>query len=52
VLAGIGLPLMFAVGKGWTDTQYFIFMLGQAQCLYVPIDELLQRCPGTAWVRR
>src|SRR5689334_14034252 len=27
VLAGAGLPLMFAVGRGWTDTQYFAFML-------------------------
>jgi GPH family glycoside/pentoside/hexuronide:cation symporter len=22
VLAGIGLPLMFAVGRGWSDTEY------------------------------
>ena len=35
ILAGIGLPLMFAVGKGWTDHEYFIFMLVSA-CLYVP----------------
>jgi GPH family glycoside/pentoside/hexuronide:cation symporter len=36
VLAGIGLPLMFAVGKGWSDTQYFIFML-ISMVLYVPV---------------
>ena len=36
VLAGIGLPLMFAVGRGWTDTQYFIFML-VSTVIYVPI---------------
>jgi len=36
VLAGIGLPLMFAVGRGWTDTQYFIFML-VSMVIYVPI---------------
>ncbi|MCY4753716.1 MFS transporter [Pelomonas aquatica] len=36
VLAGIGLPLMFAVGRGWTDTQYFIFML-VSTAIYVPI---------------
>ncbi|HEY4081062.1 MAG TPA: MFS transporter [Burkholderiaceae bacterium] len=36
VLAGIGLPLMFAVGKGWSDTEYFIFMLVSI-ALYVPV---------------
>ena len=36
ILAGIGLPLMFAVGKGWTDTQYFIFML-VSMVIYVPV---------------
>ena len=36
VLAGIGLPLMFAVGRGWTDTQYFIFML-VSMVIYVPV---------------
>ena len=36
VLAGIGLPLMFAVGRGWSDTEYFIFMLASTM-LYVPI---------------
>ena len=36
VLAGIGLPLMFAVGRGWTDTEYFIFML-VSMVIYVPV---------------
>ena len=36
VLAGIGLPLLFAVGRGWTDTEYFIFMLVSV-VLYVPV---------------
>ncbi|MEK8033843.1 MFS transporter [Ideonella sp. DXS29W] len=36
VLAGIGLPLMFAVGRGWSDQQYFWFML-ISLVLYVPV---------------
>jgi GPH family glycoside/pentoside/hexuronide:cation symporter len=36
VLAGIGLPLLFAVGRGWSDNEYFVFMLVSA-CLYVPL---------------
>jgi len=36
VLAGVGLPLLFAVGRGWTDTEYFIFMLVSV-VLYVPV---------------
>ncbi len=36
VLAGIGLPLMFAVGRGWSDTEYFVFML-VSTALYVPV---------------
>jgi glycoside/pentoside/hexuronide:cation symporter, GPH family len=36
VLSGIGLPLMFAVGRGWSDTEYFIFML-VSTCLYAPV---------------
>lgn len=36
VLAGFGLPLLFAVGRGWTDTEYFIFML-VTTALYVPV---------------
>ena len=45
VLAGIGLPLMFAVGRGWTDTQYFIFML-VSMVLYVPV----MSCFNMPWV--
>lgn len=45
ILAGIGLPLMFAVGKGWTDTQYFIFML-VSMVIYVPI----MSCFNMPWV--
>jgi len=36
ILSGIGLPLMFAVGRGWTDHEYFVYMLVSA-CLYVPV---------------
>ncbi|MFG6468860.1 MFS transporter [Roseateles sp. BYS87W] len=36
VLSGIGLPLMFAVGRGWSDSEYFVFML-VSTCLYVPV---------------
>ncbi|WP_457356483.1 MFS transporter [Roseateles sp. P5_D6] len=36
ILAGIGLPLMFAVGKGWTQSEYFIFML-VSMVIYVPV---------------
>ena len=45
VLAGIGLPLMFAVGRGWSDQQYFIFML-VSLLLYVPI----MSCFNMPWV--
>lgn len=45
VLAGIGLPLMFAVGKGWTDTQYFVFML-VSMVIYVPV----MSCFNMPWV--
>ena len=45
ILAGIGLPLMFAVGKGWTDTQYFIFML-VSMLIYVPV----MSCFNMPWV--
>ncbi|HJV69891.1 MFS transporter [Ideonella sp.] len=45
VLAGIGLPLMFAVGRGWTDTQYFIFML-VSTFIYVPV----MSCFNMPWV--
>lgn len=45
VLAGIGLPLMFAVGHGWSDTEYFIFML-VSTVLYVPV----MSCFNMPWV--
>ena len=45
ILAGVGLPLMFAVGKGWTDTQYFIFML-VSMVIYVPV----MSCFNMPWV--
>lgn len=45
VLAGIGLPLMFAVGKGWSDTEYFIFML-VSTAIYVPV----MSCFNMPWV--
>jgi glycoside/pentoside/hexuronide:cation symporter, GPH family len=45
VLAGIGLPLMFAVGRGWSDQQYFIFML-VSLLLYVPV----MSCFNMPWV--
>ena len=36
ILTGIGLPLLFAVGRGWSDTEYFIFLL-VSTCLYAPV---------------
>ena len=36
VLAGVGLPLLFAVGRGWSDSEYFVFMLVSV-ALYVPV---------------
>jgi glycoside/pentoside/hexuronide:cation symporter, GPH family len=45
ILAGIGLPLMFAVGKDWTETQYFIFML-VSMVIYVPV----MSCFNMPWV--
>jgi GPH family glycoside/pentoside/hexuronide:cation symporter len=45
VLAGIGLPLMFAVGRGWSDTEYFIFML-VSTIIYVPV----MSCFNMPWV--
>jgi GPH family glycoside/pentoside/hexuronide:cation symporter len=36
VLAGIGLPLLFAVNRGWSDSEYFIFMMVSV-ALYVPV---------------
>ncbi|HEY9022808.1 MAG TPA: MFS transporter [Burkholderiaceae bacterium] len=45
ILAGIGLPLMFAVGRGWTDGEYFVFML-VSTLLYVPV----MSCFNMPWV--
>ena len=45
VLAGIGLPLLFAVGRGWSDTEYFVFML-VSTLLYVPV----MSCFNMPWV--
>ncbi|RZJ04571.1 MAG: MFS transporter, partial [Rubrivivax sp.] len=45
ILAGIGLPLMFAVGRGWTDMQYFWFML-VSMIIYVPV----MSCFNMPWV--
>lgn len=45
VLAGIGLPLLFAVGRGWTEGQYFVFML-VSMLLYVPA----MSCFNMPWV--
>jgi len=45
VLAGIGLPLMFAVGRGWSDTEYFIFMM-VSTIIYVPV----MSCFNMPWV--
>lgn len=45
VLAGIGLPLMFAVGRGWSDTEYFVFML-VSTIIYVPV----MSCFNMPWV--
>jgi GPH family glycoside/pentoside/hexuronide:cation symporter len=36
VLAGIGLPLMFAVGRGWSDQEYFAFIV-VSMVIYVPV---------------
>ena len=36
VLAGVGLPLMFAVGRGWSDQAYFVFIL-VSLVIYVPV---------------
>jgi GPH family glycoside/pentoside/hexuronide:cation symporter len=45
VLAGIGLPLMFAVGRGWTDAQYITFM-AVSLLIYVPV----MACFNMPWV--
>ena len=45
ILAGVGLPLMFAVGRGWSDSEYFAFML-VSTLLYVPV----MSCFNMPWV--
>ena len=45
MLSGIGLPLMFAVGRGWTEMEYFWFML-VSLVLYVPV----MSCFNMPWV--
>lgn len=45
VLAGVGLPLLFAVGRGWTDMQYFSFML-VSLLIYAPV----MSCFNMPWV--
>lgn len=45
VLAGAGLPLLFAVGRGWTDMQYFSFML-VSLLIYAPV----MSCFNMPWV--
>jgi glycoside/pentoside/hexuronide:cation symporter, GPH family len=45
VLAGIGLPLMFAVGRGWSDGQYMAFMI-LSLAIYVPV----MSCFNMPWV--
>jgi GPH family glycoside/pentoside/hexuronide:cation symporter len=45
VLAGIGLPLMFAVGRGWSDGEYFAFMV-VTTFVYVPV----MSCFNMPWV--
>jgi len=45
VLAGVGLPLLFAVGRGWTEMQYFYFML-VSLLIYVPV----MSCFNMPWV--
>jgi GPH family glycoside/pentoside/hexuronide:cation symporter len=45
VLAGIGLPLLVAVGRGWSETEYFVYML-VSMLLYVPA----MSCFNMPWV--
>jgi GPH family glycoside/pentoside/hexuronide:cation symporter len=45
LLAGAGLPLLFAVGPGWTEMQYFAFML-VSLLIYAPI----MSCFNMPWV--
>jgi glycoside/pentoside/hexuronide:cation symporter, GPH family len=45
VLAGVGLPLLFAVGRGWSNMEYFAFML-VSLLVYVPV----MSCFNMPWV--
>ncbi len=45
VLGGVGLPLLFAVGRGWTEMQYFSFML-VSLLVYAPV----MSCFNMPWV--
>jgi glycoside/pentoside/hexuronide:cation symporter, GPH family len=45
VLAGVGLPLLFSVGPGWSEMQYFSFML-VSLLIYAPI----MSCFNMPWV--
>jgi glycoside/pentoside/hexuronide:cation symporter, GPH family len=45
VLAGVGLPLLFAVGPGWTQMEYFTFML-VSLLIYAPV----MSCFNMPWV--
>jgi GPH family glycoside/pentoside/hexuronide:cation symporter len=45
VLAGAGLPLLFAVGRGWTEMQYFYFMV-VTLLIYAPV----MSCFNMPWV--
>jgi GPH family glycoside/pentoside/hexuronide:cation symporter len=45
VLAGLFLPGLYAVSTGWSQTQYFVFML-ISSAIYVP----MMSCFNMAWV--
>lgn len=45
LLAGICLPMLFAVGQGWTESQYFVYML-ISSAIYIP----MMSCFNMAWV--
>ena len=36
VLAGVGLPMLFFVGPGWSDLAYFWFILGSS-AIFIPV---------------
>jgi GPH family glycoside/pentoside/hexuronide:cation symporter len=45
LLSGICLPMLYAVGQGWTETQYFVYML-VSSAIYIP----MMSCFNMAWV--